>query len=119
MFSWSYSFFKFFFAFNPLLTAFNPITDSLINEDGEEVKLDPPSGFELPPKGFDVEDMGYQEPSSDSDKVEVVVSSSSDRLQLLTPFSRWDGQDIQSLKLLKLGQKKIKNLMRQLQLENC
>ena len=79
---------------------FNPMEDSLINAEGQEVKLDPPSGFELPPKGFDVEDMGYQEPSSNSDNVEVIVSPSSDRLQLLAPFTKWDGQDITGLKLL-------------------
>jgi len=79
---------------------FNPMEDSLINAEGQEVKLDPPSGFELPPKGFDVEDMGYQEPSSNSNNVEVIVSPSSDRLQLLAPFTKWDGQDITGLKLL-------------------
>ena len=79
---------------------FNPISDFLINEDGEKVKLEPPVGYELPPKGFDVEDMGYQKPSKDSDNVEVVVNANSERLQLLKPFEKWDGKDIKGLKLL-------------------
>ena len=79
---------------------FNPNTDYLVNEDGKKIKLDPPQGFELPPKGFDVKDMGYQEPSSDSKKVNIVVESSSDRLQLLSPFPKWDGNNIYGLKLL-------------------
>ncbi len=65
---------------------FNPVTDTLINETGEEVKLDEPTGFELPPKGFDVEDPGYLEPVADGSGIEIVVDSSSERLQLLTPF---------------------------------
>ena len=79
---------------------FNPMLDFLINEDGEKVKLEPPIGYELPPKGFDVEDMGYQKPSKDSDDVEVVVSQNSERLQLLEPFKKWNGKDIKGLKLL-------------------
>lgn len=65
---------------------FNPMTDTLINEEGQEVKLDPPSGVELPPKGFDVEDAGFIAPAADGSGIEVVVSPTSDRLQLLTPF---------------------------------
>ena len=65
---------------------FNPITDSLINEAGEEVKLDHPQGIELPHKGFDVEDNGYLAPEEDSSNVEVIVKPDSERLQLLTPF---------------------------------
>ena len=65
---------------------FNPMTDTLTNDKGEEVMLDPPSGYELPPKGFDVEDAGYNAPIEDGSGVEVVVSPTSDRLQLLTPF---------------------------------
>ena len=79
---------------------FNPMLDFLINEDGEKVKLEPPIGYELPPKGFDVEDMGYQKPSKDSDDVEVVVSQNSERLQILEPFKKWNGKDIKGLKLL-------------------
>ncbi|TXC81709.1 aconitate hydratase [Luteibaculum oceani] len=79
---------------------FNPLTDSLENEDGEMVKLDPPSGIELPKLGFAVEDNGYQAPAKDGSSVEVVVKSDSERLQLLTPFDPWDGKNITGAKLL-------------------
>jgi len=79
---------------------FNPITDTLTNEKGEKVKLDPPSGDELPKKGFAVEDAGYQAPAADGSKVAVDVNPKSDRLQLLDPFSPWEGIDIKGLKLL-------------------
>ena len=65
---------------------FNPLTDKLINENGEEVMLDEPTGWELPPKGFDVDDNGYLAPVEDGSGVEVKVASDSERLQLLTPF---------------------------------
>ena len=79
---------------------FNPLKDTLTNEDGEEVMLDEPQGIELPPKGFDVEDAGYQEPAEDGSGIKVVVAEDSDRLQLLTPFDAWDGQNITGMKLL-------------------
>jgi aconitate hydratase len=79
---------------------FNPLTDILINEDGEEVMLDEPTGEELPEKGFDVEDPGYQAPAEDGSSVEVIVDPNSERLQLLTPFAQWDGNDYEGLKLL-------------------
>ncbi len=79
---------------------FNPLTDFLTNEKGEQVKLDAPSGDELPPKGFAVEDAGYQAPAADGTNVSVVVSPTSDRLQLLDPFAAWEGVDLKGLKLL-------------------
>ncbi len=79
---------------------FNPLTDTLINEDGEEVMLDEPSGFELPPHGFDAEDPGFQAPAADGSSVEVVVSPTSERLQLLEPFAPWDGKNIMGARLL-------------------
>ena len=79
---------------------FNPLKDTLTNEKGEAVKLDPPTGDELPTKGFAVEDAGYQAPAEDGSKVEVKVSPSSDRLQLLDPFAAWEGIDLKGLKLL-------------------
>lgn len=79
---------------------FNPITDTLINETGEEVRLDPPQGLELPPKGFDVEDNGYLAPQEDGSAVEVIVRPDSERLQILTPFLPWDGKNITNAKLL-------------------
>ncbi|MCD6354069.1 MAG: aconitate hydratase [Prolixibacteraceae bacterium] len=79
---------------------FNPINDTLINANGKEIKLDPPTGFELPPKGFAVEDAGYQPPAEDGSKVNISVSPESKRLQLLTPFAPWDGNNIYGAKLL-------------------
>ena len=79
---------------------FNPLTDSLINEKGESVKLDPPSGDELPSRGFEAEDAGYQAPAEDGTTVQVSVKSDSKRLQLLYPFPAWKGQDLKGLKLL-------------------
>ncbi|GAB5539085.1 MAG: aconitate hydratase [Salibacteraceae bacterium] len=79
---------------------FNPMTDTLVNENGEEVKLEEPTGHELPPKGFDVEDPGYQAPAENGRNVEVVVKEDSERLQLLTPFEPWDGKNITGAKLL-------------------
>ncbi len=79
---------------------FNPLTDYLTNDKGEKIKLDPPSGDELPQKGFAVEDAGYQAPAADGSKVQVLVDKASKRLQLLDPFSAWEGIDIKGLKLL-------------------
>lgn len=79
---------------------FNPLTDTLVNDKGELVKLDPPVGDELPAKGFDVEDPGYQAPAEDGSQVQVAVSPTSDRLQLLEPFRAWEGTDLSGLNLL-------------------
>jgi aconitate hydratase len=79
---------------------FNPLTDTLTNEKGEQVKLDPPTGDELPANGFAVEDAGYQAPAADGSSVVVEVSPTSSRLQLLAPFSAWEGKDLSGLKLL-------------------
>ena len=79
---------------------FNPITDTLINEKGEVVKLDPPQGDELPFKGFAVEDAGYQAPAEDGSGIQIDVKEDSKRLQLLYPFSVWEGTDLKGLKLL-------------------
>ncbi len=79
---------------------FNPLTDTLINEEGKAVKLDPPTGEELPKKGFAVEDAGYQAPAADGSGVQVIVSPTSDRLQLLAPFAKWEGTNLKGLKLL-------------------
>ena len=79
---------------------FDPVNDTLINEDGVEVKLDPPSGKELPPKGFDVEDNGYLAPQQDGSNVKVIVADDSERLQLLTPFQPWDVANLMGAKLL-------------------
>ena len=79
---------------------FNPLTDSLTNAAGEKVKLDEPQGLEMPPKGFDVKDAGFQAPAANGQGVQVIVSPTSDRLQLLDPFSAWEGTDLKDLKLL-------------------
>jgi aconitate hydratase len=79
---------------------FNPLTDYLINEKGEKVKFDAPTGDELPKKGFDAEDPGFQAPAADGSKVVVAVSPTSDRLQLLDPFTAWEKTDLKGLKLL-------------------
>ena len=80
--------------------SFNPLTDTLTNDKGEQVKLDPPSGFELPIRGFAVEDAGYQEPAADGSHVQVAVSPTSHRLQLLDPFAAWEGTNLTGLRLL-------------------
>ena len=80
--------------------SFNPLTDTLTNDKGEQVKLDPPSGDELPVRGFAVDDAGYQEPAADGSNVQVIVSPTSNRLQLLDPFAAWEGTDLHGLKLL-------------------
>ncbi len=79
---------------------FNPLTDTLLNDNGEEVKLTAPFGDELPKRGFDVEDAGFQAPAADGSGVKIVVSETSDRLQLLAPFDAWDGKNILGAKLL-------------------
>lgn len=79
---------------------FNPLTDELVNEKGEKVKLDPPEGIELPVNGFDVENNGYKAPAENGQNIEVKVNSESDRLQLLSPFEPWNGENITEAKLL-------------------
>ena len=79
---------------------FNPLEDSLINQNGEEVKLDPPTGMELPPLGFDVKENGYLAPVEDGSHVQVEVKDDSERLQLLTPFAPWNGENLIGAKLL-------------------
>jgi aconitate hydratase len=80
--------------------SFNPLTDTLTNDKGEQVKLDEPTGFELPPQGFDVKDAGYQKPADDGSKVDVAVEPTSSRLQLLSPFAKWDGTNYTDMYLL-------------------
>jgi aconitate hydratase len=79
---------------------FDPTRDKLLNEDGEEVMLDEPTGIELPPKGFDVKDPGYVAPSSDGSSIVIKVAKDSERLQLLEPFKAWDGKNLTGVKLL-------------------
>jgi len=79
---------------------FNPMKDKLINEEGQEVMLDEPRGYELPPEGFAVEDAGYIAPNEDGSSVEVIVANDSERLQLLAPFEPITPAGLQGMKLL-------------------
>jgi len=80
--------------------SFNPLTDTLTNDKGEKVKLSPPTGVELPARGFDPGESGYVKPATDGSKVPVAVDPKSDRLQLLTPFTAWDGKDLLDMPVL-------------------
>ena len=79
---------------------FNPLTDSLTNQNSEEVRLSEPHGTELPSQGFAVEDNGYQAPAEDGSGIKIVVNPESSRLQLLTPFTPWNEENITGAKLL-------------------
>ncbi|MEP7194893.1 MAG: aconitate hydratase [Saprospiraceae bacterium] len=79
---------------------FNPLTDSLMNENGEMVKLDPPTGYELPPKGFDVQDAGFEAPILDGSHVNLEISKESKRLQILEPFKIIDSQQVKKNRIL-------------------
>jgi aconitate hydratase len=79
---------------------FNPLTDTLINADGVAVKLDPPSGAELPVRGFYVEDAGYLAPAAEGSQVQVSVHPSSDRLQLLRPFEPIKVSHLRDMRIL-------------------
>ncbi|MBK8624758.1 MAG: aconitate hydratase [Saprospiraceae bacterium] len=79
---------------------FNPITDTLINENGEAVMLDEPTGMELPPLGFAVEDAGFIAPAEDGSGVEVKVAPNSDRLQLLEPFIPINADQLNDMRIL-------------------
>jgi aconitate hydratase len=79
---------------------FNPLTDTLTNDKGEEVKLEPPVGFELPPKGFDVQDPGYKAPAKEGSNIEVVINPTSDRLQVLKPFKAITETEVTNMRVL-------------------
>ena len=79
---------------------FNPAIDTIMNDNGETVQLDFPTGEDLPKKGFAVEDLGYEAPAEDGSGVEVIIDSKSERLKLLEPFNAWDGKNITGAKLL-------------------
>lgn len=80
--------------------SFNPLTDKLTNDKGEQVKLEPPTGVELPARGFDPGDSGYVEPAKDGVKVQVAIDPKSDRLQALSPFPAWEGKDLLDMPVL-------------------
>lgn len=79
---------------------FDPMNDTLINEDGEAVKLDMPLGIELPVNGFAVEDAGFIAPDEDGSGVSVKVSPTSERLQLLESFQPIENESLAGAKLL-------------------
>ena len=79
---------------------FNPLTDTLTAENGEQVLLEPPTGYELPPNGFDVEDAGFNPPAEDGSSIEIKVDPNSNRLQLLTPFKPIEKSDVENMRVL-------------------
>ncbi len=80
--------------------SFNPKTDYLKNEKGEQIKLEEPTGYELPPKNFLKDETGYLAPAQDGSKIQVNIAENSDRLQALAPFTAWNGKDIIDAPLL-------------------
>jgi len=72
---------------------FDPVHGTLQGPDGKAFRFTPPESEELPAKGFARGEEGYEAPASDGDAVQVVVSPTSERIQLLQPFPRWDGKD--------------------------
>lgn len=79
---------------------FNPMTDTLLNEDGEHVRLDIPVGLELPPKGFAVDENGFLAPTEDGSSVDVKVAEDSERLELLKPFEPIKDSELKEVKML-------------------
>ena len=79
---------------------FNPLEDYLLNDDGKEVRLEAPDGYELPPNGFGVDDLGYQAPIENGREIRVEINSKSERLQKLSPFEKWNYEDELDLSLL-------------------
>ncbi|HEX9006154.1 MAG TPA: aconitate hydratase [Bacteroidota bacterium] len=79
---------------------FNPLTDTLPNEAGKQVKLEPPTGEELPRRGFVKGESGFVPPAEDAGSVAVDINPASDRLQVLRPFAPWEGRDLVDLPVL-------------------
>ena len=80
---------------------FNPLKDKIVNDDGDSVLLDEPIGEELPSLGFEVKDNGFLDPSEfASENIDIKVDKNSKRLQLLTPFDKWDGKNLKGMRLL-------------------
>ncbi len=73
---------------------FNPMTDTLVNSEGEKVKLEEPKGYELPPLGYDLKESGFLAPIADGSGIEISIAKDSQRLQELAPFAAWNGKDI-------------------------
>ncbi len=79
---------------------FNPLTDTLTNDKGEQVKLEPPQGVELPPRGFEVDDPGYEPPAEDGSHIEIKIKPDSERLQLLKPFEPITQEQLLNMRIL-------------------
>ncbi|HJU04122.1 MAG TPA: aconitate hydratase [Nitrospiraceae bacterium] len=79
---------------------FDPVRGSLRTADGKELKFEPPQGDELPAKGFAKGEEGLIAPAENGDAITVDIPPTSERLQLLQPFPRWDGKDFEKLPLL-------------------
>ena len=79
---------------------FDPVNQTLKGADGKEFKFEPPQGEELPSKGFAKADEGFVAPAANGESLTVEVPPTSERLQLLQPFPRWDGKDFEKLPLL-------------------
>ena len=80
--------------------SFNPLKDYLLNDKGEKIMFDPPSGDELPKDGFKFDNSGYQEPVTEGGSVKIKIDKNSDRLQLLEPFQPWDINNLKEARLL-------------------
>ncbi|KAG0075747.1 aconitate hydratase, partial [Podila epicladia] len=79
---------------------FDPTKDTLIGADGKPFKFSAPNGNELPPTGYDAGEDTYQPPPAEKGDVQVQVSPTSNRLQLLEPFKKWDGKDMNDMPIL-------------------
>ena len=79
---------------------FDPVNQKLKGADGKEFKFEPPQGEELPAKGFAKAEEGFVAPAANGEGLTVEVPPTSERLQLLQPFPRWDGKDFEKLPLL-------------------
>ena len=88
-------------------TDFDPLTGTLTNDKGEQIALAEPVGEELPAQGFTPGESGFIAPPEDGAGVDVRVAPTSDRLQLLEPFSAWDGNDFLDLPVLVKAQGKL------------
>ena len=80
--------------------SFNPLSDTLVNDKGELVKLEPPSGNELPSNGFEKGKEGFVPPPADSSGLEVVINPESERLHFLEPFPAWEGTNLENMPVL-------------------
>jgi aconitate hydratase len=79
---------------------FDPRTDTLVNQQGQNIRLDAPNGDDLPRHGFDPGERGYIPPARNGRSITVAIDPASERLQKLPPFPAWDGKDIAGVPVL-------------------